>query len=497
MKQQSPNISSKEHREIIEKILAYWEEFEKTEFVPQQQNPLRFFQTALRNQYVYPDFEKTAQRFLQEMQPYKEAFRDFYYMSRLAATIITTPEENHLNIPFDFLRFQAILGRKEASKLFNRLKIAVSQGKLYDLNDFLSVLTNELYEGSIPLTDTDLAILRELCQSYEEYCLLDRGMTNRSAYLAKRIRPHLSSINRSLQKMGQLGILKYNVYINYPKLGLIPYLVRYSPPFVFKMEEEKFIPLKIANFNAENFAVLLIPSEREDRLAKQISLTRLRRFETSWNFTAYESKNLVFPEALRDVQFFTKDPKDIVFPSPQGISIHYQGQQTISFQMNDLRIIHETSLGRATRTITELLAQEKGIKSHSYISQRTRFLLKENIIRPYFLLRYVGLHCLCFVFAEGESEQIGALNQLLRFMISQRHYYGQNNEGKEVLFSVIRMPPSWQHPFHRIISHFRKSTSLSTLQIGWFPWPGAFRRVYLFQLWNEEEEYWQFPYHAR
>ncbi|MFX0091283.1 MAG: hypothetical protein ACFFBD_05920 [Candidatus Hodarchaeota archaeon] len=482
-------------KQILKILVHHWEEASKSKYFTE--NAQILFQTFLKNQSTFQVFQEWAQTLMTELEPYQEVLREIQFHPRIGSIVLITFKENYLNLPLDFFRFRVILGDKKAKQLLNWLKAYINQTKKHNLEYVIARLNKELYEGKIRLTKTDLAILRELSKSPKTYFLPDHSVSSRSSFLAKRIRPHFISINRSLQKMTQLGILKYNAYINYPMLGLTPYLAKYASSPKFHPLEEEFIPLKITSSCGDTFAIILIPTEREDRIAQQINLTPLTRFQTFWNFTTYTSKEICFPEKLRgDIDHLD----DFIIPQPLGVTIDYLDGRKVKFNTLDLRIIHEFSCGWVNQDITEYF-KEINVKKRSYtlkshVWKKTKFFLDQKIVFPYFYVTFVGVHSQCFIFAKGQNKQISQLEKLLRPMINATHYFGADRDGQIILFSRVRMPPAWQHSFHTLMNQLQK-LDFSVLQFGWYPWAGTSRRIYLSQLWNEEEEYWNFPYHLR
>ncbi|MFX1537184.1 MAG: hypothetical protein ACFFDI_23505, partial [Promethearchaeota archaeon] len=348
----NPIKQRKKQRSIAKIVVNYWEEFLESEY-SQEYSP-SFFQYPLKKQYAFQDFQKVSDRFRTEIEPYKDALRYCVYLPRIASLAIVTPKENYLNIPLDFLRFHVILGSKKSQELFNWTKTYVERKKSDVLEQIISRLNKELYEGKIPLTKIDIAILRGLSRSADEYFLLDQSLTYRKTFLAQKIEPkcHPISIYRSLNKMAQLGVLTYTAYINWSSLGLIPYLTFYnSSNFKFNDNEELFIPVKISSSDKELLAVLLIPENLEDKLTEYIPLIPLTQFQTFWNFTVYNSKQMIFPETLKEIQY--EDPEDLIFSEPQGILIDYREKKKVTFNKWDLDIIYEFTCGRGNKDLID------------------------------------------------------------------------------------------------------------------------------------------------
>ncbi|MFX1252927.1 MAG: hypothetical protein ACFFCZ_15075 [Promethearchaeota archaeon] len=498
---ESNRLSKIEKRRTIAKILInYWEGFCESEY--SQEYSHSFFQYPLKKQYAFQDFEKISDNFRTEIEPYSDALQYYVYLPRIASLCIATPKENYLNIPIDFLRFHVILGAKKSQKLFSWAKKHVERKNSDVLEHIIERLNKELFEGQVPLTKTDITILRELSKSANEYFLLNQSLTYRKSFLAQKIgsRCHPISIYRSLNKMAQLGVLKYSAYFNWSNLGLAPYLTSYNPSnFKFNDVEEQFIPLKISSSEKEEIAVLLIPEKLEDKLNGYIPLIPLTEFQTFWNFTAYNPKKMIFPEALKEIQY--EDPEDIIFPDPQGILIDYKKKKKVTFNKWDLDLIYEYSCGMGNKDLVDYFRRKKDVpklyKTEAHVSERTRYFLQESVIRPYFYVFYVNLHSICYVFGEGSNEQISLLENFLRFMISVRHYFGENEKGQNVLFSIVRMAPEWQFDFHEMMNKLRQKMDFNTLEFGWCSRTNIFRRIYLSQLWDEKEQYWGFPYHTR
>lgn len=478
------------HQIIIKIILSYWEKFLSSEHATK--NPVLYFRAPLKRDYIFQDFQRMAQAFLTDIQPYKDMFREVFLLPRLANILLITRTENYFNLPFDFLRFHVILRSKKAKAFVNSLKIR----RFHSLEHFIGILNKKLYESKIRLTETDIKILREFSRANEVYFVRDRTMGNRSAVLAERLSAHPITIERSLYKMSQLGILKYTGFIDYSKLGLVPYIVRYSDQFRFHPLEEEYIPFKVSmTGGTENFAVILIPKGLEDPLAQDdtLQLIPLTQFQTFWNFTIYNSKEIPFPKAL-SISGIERD--EVILPDPLGISFSYQEDVGISFDKVDLTILYEFTFGKTNQEITESLVQRGIDISSSWVWKKTRSLLKKEVLHPYFYVLYVGLHPQCFIYAKGQREQIQKLEQILRFMINVRHYFGQDSDGQAILFSRIRMPPMWIYHFYSLLNDL-KELQFDTLLFGWCPWLGASRRIHLYRLWNELEEYWNYPYHLR
>ncbi|MFX0066026.1 MAG: hypothetical protein ACFFC7_27990, partial [Candidatus Hermodarchaeota archaeon] len=308
-------------------------------------------------------------------------------------------------------------------------------------------------------------------------------LTNFSVFLAQTIHPSFMSVHRSLQKMTQLGILNYTMYINYTKLGLTPYLIEH-PSFSLKQSENEFIMLDVFA-GTKKFVIQLVPLEHKELIQNiHFNFIPLKYFRTFWNFTGYDSKQLNFPETLEELQFET--PESFVFPRPWGISINYQDNVPVSFTKLDLKIIHWLTTGISNQTIAEYFKVREKIQP-PHVQSRINLLLEEKILYPYFHTHYIGLNSMAFVLFKGEWNKVRLLEGLVRFMINAHCYYGKK-DAQEVLFVIALMPSAWQYPFHLMIQRLRQS-SFDNLQFGWCICSET-RRLPLLRLWNDEEQCW-------
>ncbi|MFX0066029.1 MAG: hypothetical protein ACFFC7_28005 [Candidatus Hermodarchaeota archaeon] len=494
-----PNKNGSEEEKktiVLNKILQYWTEFLKSEWG--QKNPLSFFQTMFRNQYICQDFQKMSKAFFSEIHPYKSVLRDISENPQYGSVVLITHQEHYFNLPLDFLRFQAILGTKNTRTLLRKIENRV---KNHDssLESVMGFLNRRLYEGNVRLTKTELRILRVLSRYPEDYFRFDQTVNMHANILTQYIRVNPYSLRRSLRRMAQLGVLKYITHIDYTKLGLKPYLGSYPSSFRFSNMEEDFIEIKVSktDTNTNNFVIIMIPPGLEDRLAQHIQLIPLKRFHIFWDFTGYGSK-MVFPKILKQPMDIITNPEKYVFPKPLGISIDYQDPTTTSVYFNkiDLEIIYELTFGKSNQKIAERLEKRGYQAQYGWTRSRTNYLLQNKVLYPNFYTAFIGVPCHSFVYAEGSNKNLSGLERILRFMISARHHFGTKN-GHPILFSIIRLPTIWLDPFYKMMHHLRTTGQFKVLKFGWFPWEGAYRRLLLARLWNEEERYWNFPYHSR
>ncbi len=483
--------------EIIEWIIREWKNYNQSEIG--QRNQVEIIRQNINHYQDHEYFEEIAQRFLttfeEKINKGLTSIVRYHYHERLCSIYFLTSGGFWFIVPYNFIKYNIITGDiKVIENLLNRLSIRLRLTRP-TLNEVVITFVNFLSNQRFSLNTTDKEILLRAARPIE-YDTVTFSQ-NVKSFLKAGMEQSERTIVRSIKKMEQLAIFSNTVFINYKKLGLTPYLLIFREGEVDLLPEEKeFIEISLktsGSFTPLRFNMILIPNTFEKRITENENILSypLDYHHFFWNFSRYITDDFSFPLMEDQLQLFDENSIELIEPTEEwGIEIDLSNKiKEVSFIQRDLEIITYLREGRRNQTIAEILDLNVRV-----VHETTARLFKEKIIEPYLYIRNLGLSSRFFYFLEGSKEDTKKFVSVLRFLTNARILMN-SSQTMSCVFGLSHVFPQWIHEFNQFMDRLEEKNIFTKIAYGWIPWKGISRHVLFPRLWNDQEKYWNFPYH--
>ncbi|MFX1255717.1 MAG: hypothetical protein ACFFCZ_29200 [Promethearchaeota archaeon] len=483
-------------RNIMRLVLHHWLDFHETYKTKTAalQNAVK---VNIKNSALVPDLLARRNRFHQECQQYTKYVPHIqleYYFSRYCSDALSVVGYSSLYLPYSFLRIELLIGdEKGVANFLDILKTKI-EAEFQTLGDFMTYVHRFEEPFSIPLSSTEINIL-ELTSRPIEYSTrtFSQNIDDYTKYIDKSSR----TIERSMRKLEQIGVLLYTVFIQYIKIGLIPYIIVWESLISLPEEVDHFFLVRFdtgGTMHKTNYGILLIPPGSEEKIRCFLQPKFFSKVSTHsffWNFENIDLSNKKhdFPLPFYSLKAWNakKKPQIKEFALKKGVQIDFRGQKVECSTLIDLKIIYHLTHGLRNQTIANIIKM-----SPKTVYERTVELLGREVVKPYCYIHLIGFSTYFFVYLQGKPEALRTFFDLALELANARIFIDERQTQGLFLFRIAK---DWLTPFYYFLRDLETSNVFKQIDYGWIPGVRTIRDMTLPELWNEQEKYWEFPHH--
>ena len=184
---------------------------------------------TIKNSAIAPDLVARRERFHLEFANYSAQLPHvhLHYYPRYCSDALIVGGYGTLVIPYIFFMFEILIEDKATLVAFLNLLKAKIESEFETLGDFLTYIHRFWSTLVIPLTSTEVQILELASRPLK---LATRTFSQNIAAYAAHIDKSQRTIERAVRRMEQLGVFGYTMFVNYGKIGLLPYMMVWKEP---------------------------------------------------------------------------------------------------------------------------------------------------------------------------------------------------------------------------------------------------------------------------
>ena len=456
-----PSDPKKDDSEIIDTILKFWQKIPKSSLQELAEHVEVLKATTL--------WEKRAKAFYHRFasQPTDSSFQVVWNEVRwkdYRSVQLMGKDGSYFLYPFTCFRFQGIT-RTFYDQLMSRWDVVTEKTVERFLESVWAIARDLLAEFS----EDDLACLKAAAKYLDDRTVLATGEPL-PQFFARETGMTPRRLTKALYRLYAYGILQGRSYINFPKIGLKPYL------FVSQRNledlESDYCFFQVESLEKRRqFSGLVVPPTAikmgwHENVKAEGLLASIQTFSACWNLTRLTTNGWgPYPLTTQE----KSENKAL-------------GQVTLEFQGSPipLRQPDLTYLEKVQGLSARILRGEYGTR----VQQRLHELSDEGVLISTSTFRSIQCGATIFLYCRGNPEMIASIKENLSHFPLFRTLQGTN-----WLLTALLLPTTWVYPALLDLKTYCSTLSLDDFLVDVHQ--GAAERFIQFsKLWDQESREW-------